>query len=192
MSVSVELIESLNGKIEVLNSKRTRLETQKEMLMKQLEKAIEGYEKRYGVSLKGKSMEECCKLVEAEYNKVKDLVEQEYVLKEKVVSLIENGDIEGANSLLNMGSDKIEEPVEEPKKEEPKKVARKLKLTKEEPQPINVPNEVMEQAINMQEPKGYFEEDEEDGLSTDDLVSDDVDDDFDFDMSSFLDGAKFI
>lgn len=99
-------IKVLNDKIERIQVQRTKAETKREVLMSRLESEISKYEKEYGVSLKGATLKDTIKAISVEQKKVSKGIEEEYNLKLKVVSAIESGNIEEANSLLG-----IETPV---------------------------------------------------------------------------------
>lgn len=99
-------IKVLNDKIEKIQVQRTKAETKREVLMSRLESEISKYEKEYGVSLKGATLKDTIKAISVEQKKVSKGIEEEYNLKLKVVSAIESGNIEEANSLLG-----IETPV---------------------------------------------------------------------------------
>lgn len=102
-SVSVKEVQSLNKRIEKINTERTRVETRTEMLKNQLLADINAYKEQFGVDLYDKDFNKLRELVKAESEKVMNEVSKEYELKEKVVSLIEEGSIEEANKLLNIG-----------------------------------------------------------------------------------------
>lgn len=99
-------IKVLNDKIERIQVQRTKAETKREVLMSRLESEISKYEKEYGVSLKGATLKDTIKAISVEQKKVSKGIEEEYNLKLKVVSAIESGNIEEANTLLG-----IETPI---------------------------------------------------------------------------------
>ena len=99
-------IKVLNDKIERIQVQRTKAETKREVLMSRLESEISKYEKEYGVSLKGDTLKDTIKAISVEQKKVSKGIEEEYNLKSKVVSAIESGIIEEANTLLG-----IETPI---------------------------------------------------------------------------------
>lgn len=99
-------IKVLNDKIEKIQVQRTKAETKREVLMSRLESEISKYEKEYGVSLKGATLKDTVKAISVEQKKVSKGIEEEYNLKSKVVSAIESGNIEEANTLLG-----IETPI---------------------------------------------------------------------------------
>lgn len=99
-------IKVLNDKIERIQVQRTKAETKREVLMSRLESEISKYEKEYGVSLKGDTLKDTIKAISVEQKKVSKGIEEEYNLKSKVVSAIESGNIEEANTLLG-----IETPI---------------------------------------------------------------------------------
>lgn len=95
-------IKVLNDKIEKIQVQRTKAETKREVLMSRLESEISKYEKEYGVSLKGDTLKDTIKAISVEQKKVSKGIEEEYNLKSKVVSAIESGNIEEANTLLGI------------------------------------------------------------------------------------------
>lgn len=99
-------IKVLNDKIERIQVQRTKAETKREVLMSRLESEISKYEKEYGVSLNGDTLKDTIKAISVEQKKVSKGIEEEYNLKLKVVSAIESGNIEEANTLLG-----IETPI---------------------------------------------------------------------------------
>lgn len=99
-------IKVLNDKIERIQVQRTKAETKREVLMSRLESEISKYEKEHGVSLKGDTLKDTIKAISVEQKKVSKGIEEEYNLKSKVVSAIESGNIEEANTLLG-----IETPI---------------------------------------------------------------------------------
>ena len=96
----IEQVEQLNKKITQISNMRVEAEAESKMLLRNLKQGIEEYEKKYGVSLKGKNFDEIAKLVMEEYNTVKQAVEEEYALSSKVVDLIEKGNVKEAKALL--------------------------------------------------------------------------------------------
>lgn len=109
---NIKKVKSLNERIESIQTKRTKAETQKEMLLSSLDAEIKKYSENYGVDLKGKSLKETISLILAEQSKVVADIKSEYELKEKVVSAIESGNIAEANKLLGI-TDEEEVVVEE-------------------------------------------------------------------------------
>lgn len=114
---NIKKVKSLNERIERIQTKRTKAETQKEMLLSSLDAEIKKYSENYGVDLKGKSLKETISLILAEQSKVVADIKSEYELKEKVVSAIESGNIAEANELLGI-TDEDEAVVEEESVEE--------------------------------------------------------------------------
>lgn len=114
---NIKKVKSLNERIESIQTKRTKAETQKEMLLSSLDAEIKKYSENYGVDLKGKSLKETISLILAEQSKVVADIKSEYELKEKVVSAIESGNIAEANKLLGI-TDEEEVVVDEEEVEE--------------------------------------------------------------------------
>lgn len=113
MATSLAQVEQLNERIEKLNTTRTKTETRKEVLMQNLEKLLSSYAEEYGIDLRGKKFSETYKKIQAEAQKVSADIQEEYTLKEKVVSAIESGDIDEANELLGISEEEDEEQEEQ-------------------------------------------------------------------------------
>ena len=118
MATTLAQVEQLNDRIEKLNTDRTKTETRKEVLMQNLDKLLDSYAKDYGIDLRGQKFSETYKKIQAEAQKVSADIQEEYSLKEKVVSAIEIGDIDEANKLLGISQEEDEEPEEEVAEEE--------------------------------------------------------------------------
>lgn len=103
--LSVRNIQILNNKIENINKERIKVETQMRMLKDQIFKDLKDYSSKYGVDLSGDSLAEISKNISREAKRVHAEVNAEYELKEKIVSLIESGNIDEANKLLGIGVD---------------------------------------------------------------------------------------
>ena len=103
--LSVRNIQILNNKIENINKERIKVETQMRMLKDQIFKDLKDYSSKYGVDLSGDSLAEISKNISSEAKRVRAEVNAEYELKEKIVSLIESGNIDEANKLLGIGVD---------------------------------------------------------------------------------------
>ena len=132
--VNAKDVQSLNSRIETINTNRTKAKTQQEMLQQRLEEELDNYKSQFGVDLKKDSLAQTKVLINAEVKKVVDEVQKEYELKEKVVSAIESGDYEEAYKLLGIKQEVEEEVVEEPIEEV---VEVEKKPTKVEPEVEN-------------------------------------------------------
>lgn len=137
MATTLAQVEQLNNRIEKLNTDRTKTETRKEVLMQNLDKLLDSYAKDYGIDLRGQKFSETYKKIQAEAQKVSADIQEEYSLKEKVVSAIESGDIDEANELLGISQEEDEEPEEEVVDEE---VAEEEGI-KEESEKVEEPEE---------------------------------------------------
>lgn len=100
--MNVKQVKELNERIEAIQTQRTKVETKKEMLMARLTSEISKYEEIYGVKLTGKSLKDTISAIKAEQDRVSKSIQEEYVLKEKVITAIESGNIEVANKLLGI------------------------------------------------------------------------------------------
>lgn len=100
--MNVKQVKELNERIEAIQTQRTKVETKKEMLMARLTSEISKYEEIYGVKLTGKSLKDTISAIKAEQDRVSKSIQEEYELKEKVITAIESGNIEEANKLLGI------------------------------------------------------------------------------------------
>lgn len=150
MATSLAQVEQLNERIEKLNTTRTKTETRKEVLMQNLEKLLSSYAEEYGIDLRGKKFSETYKKIQAEAQKVSADIQEEYTLKEKVVSAIESGDIDEANELLGIseeedGEQEVQEELtevgEEEESEEVQEEVHEEKEQEDEGQDFGIPEE---------------------------------------------------
>lgn len=215
----IEQVEQLNKKITQISNKRVEAEAESKMLLRNLKQGIEEYEKKYGVSLKGKNFDEIAKLVMEEYNTVKQAVEEEYTLSSKVVDLIEKGNVKEAKALLEKAraenweddgeaekaveiSEEKEQVVEKPVESPVEKPVEKVEEVKEEQV-----TEPVEEDDFPEEDDGFGEVEDSEGDSEDDLDfeepvmketvkapadEDDDDDDMDFGFNFEDDSDKSV
>lgn len=107
-------IEALNRKIEALSKEKTKLEGQKGVWEERLLSSIKEYASAYGVDLSGKSFKDIEKKLEAEIQKVREETTRDYERANKMVTLIDSGDIKGAWKVIGVDLDaKESETVEE-------------------------------------------------------------------------------
>lgn len=216
-NVTVNEVQNLNKRIEKLNTERTRIESQSELLKKQLNELISEYASDFGADLHGKTLSECKNLIMTESKKVFDAVKEEYDLKEKIVSLIEKGDIEEANILLGIKPE-VEEVAEEDNSisnEEDNNEELDLQEdegvefdgssfqmslgleNQEESAVSNLDLGLKTEEVVEEEPESFkiaFDGDldvEDDSDEPDSFVAEDDDDDFDFGFGDMLKGGKF-
>lgn len=114
MAVSVTEVRNLNKRIEKINTERTKTETRVSMLKDQLSRKLKDYKENYGVDLYSEDFRKLCAMVEEETTKVRKEVAEEYEFKEKIVSLIEQGNIDEANKMLGIYVEEPEEVVDNP------------------------------------------------------------------------------
>ena len=114
MAVSVTEVRNLNKRIEKINTERTKTETRVSMLKDQLSRKLKDYKENYGVDLYSEDFRKLCARVEEETTKVRKEVAEEYEFKEKIVSLIEQGNIDEANKMLGIVVEEPEETVDNP------------------------------------------------------------------------------
>lgn len=153
--MNVKQVKELNERIEAIQTQRTKVETKKEMLMARLTSEISKYEEIYGVKLTGKSLKDTISAIKAEQDRVSKSIQEEYELKEKVITAIESGNIEEANKLLGI-------------------------VVEEENQIDEVESQVDEEDNYIDEEDNYIDEDED---FSDEDISDDLDADVDMDFS---------
>lgn len=113
-------IEELNKQIDSLMVKKTKADAQKEVWETRLNESIVKYAKEYGVDLSGKSFKDVKVKLAEEIRKVESQTAEEFEKSQKLVTLIQNGDIKGAWKELGVDLDAVEkeeEVIEEVKDE---------------------------------------------------------------------------
>ena len=190
----IEQVEQLNKKITQISNMRVEAEAESKMLLRNLKQGIEEYEKKYGVSLKGKNFDEIAKLVMEEYNTVKQAVEEEYALSSKVVDLIEKGNVKEAKALLEKArAENWEDDGEEKGTEVQEKATEKPVEKPVEKAETVKPEEKMSEPVEDDEDEGW----EETGTEFDDMPDDSVetetdeDDEVDFGSEMSMDDDDF-
>lgn len=189
----IEQVEQLNKKITQISNKRVEAEAESKMLLRNLKQGIEEYEKKYGVSLKGKNFDEIAKLVMEEYNTVKQAVEEEYALSSKVVDLIEKGNVKEAKALLEKARAENWEDDEDKGTEVQEKATEKpVEKPVEKVEPVKA-EEKMAEPVEDDEDEGW----EETGTEFDDMPDNSVetetdgDDEVDFGSEMSMDDDDF-
>ena len=183
----IEQVEQLNKKITQISNKRVEAEAESKMLLRNLKQGIEEYEKKYGVSLKGKNFDEIAKLVMEEYNTVKQAVEEEYALSSKVVDLIEKGNVKEAKALLEKA--RAENWEDDGESEKVAEEAEKNKQVAEKPAEVEEKVEEKEvQVVEDAEEDDFVEEDE--GLDDAEDSEDESEDGLDFEEPVMKESAK--
>lgn len=112
----LQKIEELNKTIEKLMVEKTKADAQKEVWETKLKEGIKEYKEKYGVDLTGKTFAEMKAKLTKEIKAVEGKTQEEFEQAQKIVSLIQSGDIKGAWKLLGVNIDeqeKVEEVVEE-------------------------------------------------------------------------------
>lgn len=183
----IEQVEQLNKKITQISNKRVEAEAESKMLLRNLKQGIEEYEKKYGVSLKGKNFDEIAKLVMEEYNTVKQAVEEEYALSSKVVDLIEKGNVKEAKALLEKA--RAENWEDDGESEKVAEEAEKNKQVAEKPVEVEEKvEEKEEQVAEDAEEDDFVEEDE--GLDDAEDSEDESEDGLDFEEPVMKESVK--
>ncbi|MGV3076402.1 hypothetical protein ACEE21_15085 [Clostridium baratii] len=119
----IKEIEKLNREIDRIMTEKTKADAQNEVWENRLEESISNYNKEYGVNLSGKDLSEIKKKLMAETKVVEDKTKEEFELSQKIVNLINEGDIKGAWRVLGVDIDAVnaqadvepQEEVQEPK-----------------------------------------------------------------------------
>lgn len=106
-------IEELNKQIDSLMVKKTKADAQKEVWETRLNESIVKYAKEYGVDLSGKSFKDVKVKLAEEIRKVESQTAEEFEKSQKLVTLIQNGDIKGAWKELGVDLDAVEKEAEE-------------------------------------------------------------------------------
>lgn len=116
----IKEIEALNAKIDKLMTEKTKADAQKEVWENRLLESITQYEASYGVKIKGETLnlKDIKSNLKKEIEEVEKETAREYEKSQKIVSLIEQGDIKGAWKMLGYDVDEKEEVSEEVKEEE--------------------------------------------------------------------------
>lgn len=182
----IEQVEQLNKKITQISNKRVEAEAEAKMLLKNLKQGIEEYEKKYGVSLKGKNFDEISKLVMEEYNTVKQAVEEEYTLSSKVVDLIEKGNVKEAKALLEKA--RAENWEDDGESEKVAEEAGKNKQVAEKP--VEVEEKVEEKEVQVAEDAEEDDFVEDEGIDDVEDSEDESEDGLDFEEPVMKESAK--
>lgn len=208
-TVSVKDVQSLNKRIEKINTEKTRVETRSQMLKDQILTDIKAYKDKFGVDLHANSFAEIKKLISAEAKKVASEVSEEYELKEKVVGCIERGDIDEANKLLGITEESPEEQEEQVEEEETYESLNTNDIeeeedTKKEDSKLNIVEGSRESASYNSNEDLVMEDDSTEDLddekeetvgdfdmSVDDDEDEDDDDNDPFGFGEMLSGGKF-
>lgn len=103
----IKEIEKLNREIDRIMTEKTKADAQKEVWESRLEESISNYNKEYGVNLSGKDLSEIKKKLMAETKVVESKTKEEFELSQKVVNLINEGDIKGAWRVLGVDIDAV-------------------------------------------------------------------------------------
>lgn len=183
----IEQVEQLNKKITQISNKRVEAEAESKMLLRNLKQGIEEYEKKYGVSLKGKNFDEIAKLVMEEYNTVKQAVEEEYALSSKVVDLIEKGNVKEAKALLEKA--RAENWEDDGESEKVAEEAEKNKQVAEKPVEVEEKVEEKEEQVAEDVEEDDFAEEDE-GLDDAEDSEDESEDGLDFEEPVMKESAK--
>lgn len=99
-------IDALNKKIDTLMRERDRIEAQKDVYGEKLNSSLAKYKEDYGIDLVGIDFESTKENIKNEFSIVNDKVTKEYELAQRVVSAIDSGDIDLANTLVGVNTKK--------------------------------------------------------------------------------------
>lgn len=107
----LEKIDLLNKKIDALMRERNRIEAQKDVYEEKLNSSIAKYREDYGTNLVGSDFSSTKENITNAFLEVSEKVNKEYELAQKVVSAIDSGDIDLANSLVGVGTTPVRSPI---------------------------------------------------------------------------------
>lgn len=156
----IKKIEALNKDIDRLMKEKSRLDGQRETYEKNLLESISKYAEKYGVDLSGKSFADIKSKLSAEIKKVEEQTAMEYERSQKLVSLINSGDIKGA--WKELGVDLDEEKTEESHYEELQGVAEAISDVEEEISDDDFFGTSVEDDEELEDGDFFVEDDEED------------------------------
>lgn len=190
-AIKAKELRDLQESIKKINTERAKREGQRDNLVKQLKEELAFYLERNDISIKLNGLDEAYAFAKKEYAKVREQQRQEIELKQRLVALYEQKNIQGMRELLELEDSEDDFVVSHkgtgttPKKEEVKPVKKEVKSVKE--------------VIKKEEPSAedafadlMFDDDEdedemifadENTSTTDtDTEEDDIADDFDLDI----------
>ena len=171
----INKIAELNKKIEKLMVEKTKADAQREVWSNKLLESIKAYENKYGVDLSGDSLDVIKEKLSAEISKVEKETLKDYEKAQKVVSLIEQGNIKAAWNCIGElpneetsvgGNEEVSTPVHEVAEEPVRPVQPVQKDTQSVVKPVDR-NSALADAVGSQvvEPpkfEGFLEEEEDD------------------------------
>ena len=110
----IKKVETLNEQIEGLNEKHRNAVVERNLLHKTLLENLKAYGEKYNITFSG-SLEECANQIAAEKEKIESAIMQEIELSEKVITALNNGNYEEANTLLGIevNSKEVAEVIKE-------------------------------------------------------------------------------
>lgn len=163
----IKKVETLNEQIEGLNEKHRNAVVERNLLHKTLLENLKAYEEKYNITFSG-SLEDCAKQIAAEKEKIESAITQEIELSEKVITALNNGNYEEANTLLGIEVDSKE--VTEVIKEASDAVAKST---------AEVAEEASEEDDDVEEFfTGSVEEEQEETPAEEPAVKEEAEDDF--------------
>lgn len=141
-------LRDLQNSIKEINTERAKREGQRDNLVKQLKEELAFYLERNDISIKINGLDEAYAFAKKEYAKVREQQKQEIELKQRLVALYEQKNIQGMRELLELEDSEDDFVVShkgtkttsnkeevKPKKDEVKPKAKPVKedIKKEEP-----------------------------------------------------------
>ena len=171
----INKIAELNKKIEKLMVEKTKADAQREVWSNKLLESIKAYENKYGVDLSGDSLDVIKEKLSAEISKVEKETLKDYEKAQKVVSLIEQGNIKAAWNCIGElpseeisvgGNEEVGTPVNKVDEEPVRPVQPVQQDTQSVVKPVNR-NSALADAVSSQvvEPpkfEGFLEDEEDD------------------------------
>lgn len=184
-AIKAKELRDLQESIKKINTERAKREGQRDNLVKQLKEELAFYLERNDISIKLNGLDEAYAFAKKEYAKVREQQRQEIELKQRLVALYEQKNIQGMRELLELEDSEDDFVVSHkgtgttPKKEEVKPVKEVTK--KEEPSAEDAFADLM--FDDEDEDEMIFADENTSTTDTDtDAEEDDIADDFDLDI----------
>lgn len=190
-AIKAKELRDLQESIKKINTERAKREGQRDNLVKQLKEELAFYLERNDISIKLNGLDEAYAFAKKEYAKVREQQKQEIELKQRLVALYEQKNIQGMRELLEL-EDSEDDFVVSHK-------GTKTTSNKEEVKPVKKEVKPVKEDIKKEEPSAedafadlMFDDDDDDdemifadenASTTDtDAEEDDIADDFDLDI----------
>lgn len=202
-AVKAKELRDLQKSIKEINTERAKREGQRDNLIKQLTEEMTAYLEKNDITVKLNSLDEAYAFAKKEYARVSEQQKQEIELKQRLVALYEQKNIQGMRELLELEDSEDDFVVshegskEEEVEDKPTKPAKPAKSTKKAKKPEPKVEEVddvlfMDDEDDEEEASAddifmFMDDDDEDeedesAVVDTDAEEDDIADDFDLDI----------